>query len=114
MSTRDLTSVKHHILICNGGTCMGHGGEDLTQAIRDEIARHDARDRIHTTRTRCNGRCDDACVAIVYPEGTWYRCVTPAMGRELVRACLHEDVMFDGMSHHFSKKHGFIASRLFD
>ncbi|WP_010268883.1 (2Fe-2S) ferredoxin domain-containing protein [Paenibacillus senegalensis] len=83
---RDLSTTRHHILICNGGSCMREGGEELTLQLRDEIAVQQAKQQIHTSRTRCNGRCGDACVVIVYPEGTWYRNMTPESGRELVRS----------------------------
>ena len=73
MSTWDLSKTKHHVLICNGGSCMKKGAEEVTQAIRSEISRLHADHIIHTTRTRCNGRCVDACVVIVYPEGIWYK-----------------------------------------
>ncbi len=45
-------------------------------ALRDEIKRRGLNNQIHTTRTRCNGRCQDACVVTVYPEGTWYKNLT--------------------------------------
>lgn len=64
---------------------MRKGGEEVTLAIRDEIAAQGAAAQIHTTRTRCNGRCEDACVVIVYPEGVWYKEITPELGREVVK-----------------------------
>ncbi|QYR19578.1 (2Fe-2S) ferredoxin domain-containing protein [Paenibacillus sp. sptzw28] len=89
MTARDLEGMKHHLLICNGGSCMLSQGEEVTQAIREEIARCGADALIHTTRTRCNGRCEDACVVIHYPEGNWYREVTPDIGRRLVNELIH-------------------------
>lgn len=85
MATWDLTGTQHHLLICNGGSCMRAGGEDVTQAIRSEIAANHADAIIHTTRTRCNGRCEDACVVISYPTGRWYKDMTPEAGRAIVR-----------------------------
>lgn len=84
MSTWDLSETRHHVLICNGASCMRKQGEEVTQAIRDEITRNMADGLIHTSRTHCNGRCQDACVVIVYPEGVWYKDVTPEIGRILV------------------------------
>ncbi len=55
MAIFELEPMKHHVLICNGGTCMRHEGEEVTQAIRDEIREQNAEAYIHTTRTRCNG-----------------------------------------------------------
>ncbi|APH05063.1 (2Fe-2S) ferredoxin domain-containing protein [Bacillus weihaiensis] len=85
MTTWNLSETKHHVLICNGSSCMRKGGEEATQAFRDEITKLDLDSTIHTTRTRCNGRCKDACVAIVYPEGTWYKGLTPELSREIVQ-----------------------------
>ncbi|MCY8159728.1 (2Fe-2S) ferredoxin domain-containing protein, partial [Bacillus licheniformis] len=73
MATWDLSNMKHHIFICNGSSCNRAGAEELTQVIRQEISERELDDVIHTTRTRCNGRCQDKCVAIHYPRGTWYR-----------------------------------------
>lgn len=64
---------------------MRSQGDEVTLAIRAEIASQQAEDRIHTTRTKCNGRCEDACVVMVYPEGIWYKNMTPESGRRLVR-----------------------------
>ncbi|MEK5645684.1 MULTISPECIES: (2Fe-2S) ferredoxin domain-containing protein [Paenibacillus] len=85
MTTWNLQDTSCHLLICNGGNCMKHQAEEVTLAIRDEINQLEANRQIHTTRTRCNGRCDDACVVIAYPEGVWYKEMTPELGRELVR-----------------------------
>lgn len=46
--------------------------------------------RVHTTRTRCNGRCKDACVVIVYPEGTWYHEVDEQLAEKIVASHLQE------------------------
>ncbi|MFM9277493.1 (2Fe-2S) ferredoxin domain-containing protein [Paenibacillus jiagnxiensis] len=85
MTTWNLEETNCHLLICNGSSCMRRQAEEVTQAIRDEIALLAADRQIHTTRTRCNGRCADACVVIAYPEGVWYKHITPELGRELVR-----------------------------
>lgn len=84
MATWDLTKTKHHVLLCNGGSCNRKGGEEVTVAIRNAIAEAGLDDQVHTTRTRCNGRCEDAPVMIVYPEGTWYGMMTPELAPKLV------------------------------
>lgn len=89
MTTWNLAGMKEHLFICNGESCMRSGGEEVTQAIREEIALLQGDAQLHTTRTRCNGRCHDACVVIVYPEGSWYREVTPEVGRSIVRSLLN-------------------------
>ncbi|WP_338450753.1 (2Fe-2S) ferredoxin domain-containing protein [Niallia oryzisoli] len=85
MTTWNLEGTKSHLLICNGSSCMRKGGEEVTLAVRDEITKLDLDKQIHTTRTRCNGRCQDACIVIAYPEGNWYRVDSPEIGRQIVR-----------------------------
>ncbi|WP_408010299.1 (2Fe-2S) ferredoxin domain-containing protein [Pseudalkalibacillus sp. A8] len=91
MTTWNLSGLKSHVLICNGSSCMRRGGEEVTQAIRDEIAQLNIDNQIHTTRTRCNGRCKDACIVIVYPEGKWFKEVTPELGRKIIQNHLQKD-----------------------
>ncbi|MGX9134565.1 (2Fe-2S) ferredoxin domain-containing protein [Rummeliibacillus sp. JY-2-4R] len=88
MTTWNLASMKSHLFICNGSSCMRKGAEDITVAIRDEIAHLGLDEQIHTTRTRCNGRCKDACIVIAYPQGSWYKASTSEIGREIVRDCI--------------------------
>lgn len=112
MATWNLTGTRHHLLICNGGSCMRKGAEEVTQAIRDEIAVQGVDMWIHTTRTRCNGRCEDACVVISYPEGIWYKEMTPDVGRILVREQLgiEEKETQKHITYSYSDEHGFIPA----
>lgn len=102
MSTWNLQGLQTHLLICNGESCMLHHGEEVTVAIREEITRYGADKLIHTTRTRCNGRCVDACVVIAYPEGYWYRDMTPDTGKELVRELLEGRKLEDRLLYTFN------------
>ena len=114
MATWNLSNTKHHVLICNGSSCNREGAEELTQAIRKEISDRELDDTIHTTRTRCNGRCHDKCVAIAYPTGTWYKDLKPEDSSRLVDSLLdHED--FTGKISHtfngdvFERKSGIVV-----
>ncbi|MFT9846270.1 (2Fe-2S) ferredoxin domain-containing protein [Aneurinibacillus sp. REN35] len=95
MATRNLHGVRHHLLLCNGGSCMKRGGEEVTQGIREQIANLAADDLIHTTRTRCNGRCADACVVIQYPEGIWYQDMTAETGKQLINRIVSGEAAYD-------------------
>jgi (2Fe-2S) ferredoxin len=64
---------------------MRKEGEEITLAIRDEIKNLELDQQIHTSRTRCNGRCKDACVVIVYPEGNWYSATSTEIGRSIIK-----------------------------
>jgi (2Fe-2S) ferredoxin len=88
---------------------MRKGGEEVTQAIRDEIKQLELDAVVHTTRTRCNGRCKDACVTIVYPEGTWYKALTEDKGREIVRSHIAEGKVLEESLIYTYDQEGFVA-----
>ncbi|WP_332690462.1 (2Fe-2S) ferredoxin domain-containing protein [Halalkalibacter lacteus] len=92
MTTWNLTGTKKHVLICNGSSCMRKDGEEITIAIREEIKNLELDQQIHTSRTRCNGRCKDACVVIVYPEGNWYSATSTEIGRSIIKSHLDPSV----------------------
>lgn len=92
MTTWNLTSTQKHVLVCNGSSCMRKEGEEITVAIREEIKNLELDQQIHTSRTKCNGRCKDACVVIVYPEGNWYSANSPEIGRSIIKKHLDPSV----------------------
>ncbi|MGP7817193.1 (2Fe-2S) ferredoxin domain-containing protein [Niallia sp. 01092] len=102
MATWDLSNTKHHILICNGSSCNRAGAEELTQAIRKEILDRELDDALHTTRTRCNGRCHDKCVVIDYPKGTWYQDLKPEDAPLFVDSLLVNEDFTEKVSHTFN------------
>lgn len=101
MATWDLEKTKAHIMICNGASCLRKHGEEVTIAIRKVLKEQSLDDYIHTTRTRCNGRCKDASTVIVYPEGTWYQNILPEDAEELVNAIHRGQQLIEKVSHTF-------------
>ncbi|WP_379140590.1 (2Fe-2S) ferredoxin domain-containing protein [Paenibacillus sp. sgz500992] len=97
MTTWNLQGTVSHLLICNGSSCRKHKGEEVADAIEDEIEKQGAERLIHTTVTRCNGRCSDACVVISYPEGVWYKEITPKSAKALVRKVLEGERLEDNV-----------------
>lgn len=83
-SDRRMQTLQSHVFVCNGGCCGKMGSEEVLQEFRDKVAERDVSDLIRITETKCTGRCGDACSVIVYPEGTWYRNVTPVTVRTIV------------------------------
>ena len=73
MAIKDLHKVKKHVLLCNGGSCKKLGAEEVTNAIRASINKEGLQDEIHTTKTLCNGRCNDGPIVIVMPECLWFQ-----------------------------------------
>ncbi|MBM7647841.1 (2Fe-2S) ferredoxin [Bacillus ectoiniformans] len=106
MATWNLSKTTNHLFICNGSSCNNVGAEELTQAIRKEISERNADDVIHTTRTRCNGRCHDKCVVIDYPKGTWYKDLKPVEAALFIDSVLNGQDYAEKLSHTFNE-HGF-------
>lgn len=104
LATWNLSETKHHILICNGSSCNKFGAEVLTQSIRNEITDRGLDPKIHTSRTLCNGRCQDKCVLITYPEGDWYKDMSREEAPLLVDSLIAGTRLEDKLSHTFSGK----------
>ncbi|MCM3411800.1 (2Fe-2S) ferredoxin domain-containing protein [Metabacillus litoralis] len=102
MATWNLNNTTHHVLICNGSSCTHVGAEDLTQEIRREISERGLDDRIHTTRTRCNGRCHDKCVVINYPQGHWYKDLLPEDAPLFIDSLLDNEDHTGKISHSYN------------
>lgn len=73
MAIKNITDIKTHLFICNGGTCKLNGSEESTAALRNEINKAGLNNEIHTTKTLCNGRCKDGPIVIAMPEGIWFK-----------------------------------------
>lgn len=95
MAIKDLTRVERHAFLCNGSSCIERGAAATTLALRDEIRTGDLHDRVHTTKTLCNGRCDDGPIVIVQPEGVWYKYVDEAAARVIARDHLGQGQIVD-------------------
>lgn len=99
MTTWNLNQMQRHLLICNGATCMSAGAEEVTKQIRDEIRKNRLDETIHTSRTRCNGRCKDKCVVIDYPKGTWYSVQDEETSRAIVQDTAEESSIIYSVEH---------------
>jgi (2Fe-2S) ferredoxin len=73
---------RYHILLCVGGKCATRDGSGeswihLKRRLK-ELGLQDSDGGVLRTKADCLRICSHGPVAVVYPDGIWYRDATPA------------------------------------
>ena len=76
--------IRTHVLVCGGTGCTSSGSVKIHDALIEEIAKKGLEEEVKVVGTGCFGLCALGPVVIVYPEGTFYSCVTPDDVPEIV------------------------------
>ena len=74
-------TIRRHIFLCAGPDCVderkGDEAWDHLKGRLKKLGLSGQEGTVYRTRCRCLRICTDGPVALVYPEGTWYRNATP-------------------------------------
>ncbi len=76
--------IRTHVLVCGGTGCTSSGSVKIQDALNSEIAARGLEEEVKVVGTGCFGLCALGPIMIVYPEGTFYSCVTPEDVPEIV------------------------------
>ncbi len=68
--------IRSHVLICGGTGCTSSGSAALGEKLANELVAKGLENEIKIVKTGCFGLCSLGPIMIVYPEGTFYSCVT--------------------------------------
>ena len=81
--------LKRHLFICLGPDCVDRDEGDETWTYikkrMKELNIAGADGPFYRTKCACLRICTDGPICVVYPEGTWYRHVTPENAERIIQ-----------------------------
>lgn len=79
-------SIQRHMFVCVGDKCCSvEEGMNTWNWLKKRVKEQDTKDAgVYRTKVGCLRICREGPVAVVYPEGTWYRNVTPEVCERIV------------------------------
>jgi len=82
---------KKHIMVCGGTGCHSAGAGAVIERLNGELKKHSLQDEIMVVETGCNGFCAKGPLMVIYPEGIFYRLLTPENMQEVVEEHILKD-----------------------
>ena len=83
-----------HVFFCTNqredgsACCNNHGAQKARDYVKNkvkELGIANQQNNIRINSAGCMDRCEEGPVIVVYPEGTWYRGVTPENAERIIQ-----------------------------
>ncbi len=89
------------VLVCAGGACISAGEKSVKQVLEDEIKKYGLDEVVRIVETGCMGSCTLGPIVVVYPEGVFYKKVTPESAKKIVeehllKGRIVEELLYQG------------------
>ena len=94
------SKVKRQVLVCGGTGCTSSKSVEIMAAMRAELEKVGLAEEVKVVGTGCFGLCALGPIMIVYPEGTFYSCVTVDDVNEIVSEHLQNNRPVERLVYH--------------
>lgn len=78
---RELGTYQRHIFLCTGPDCCspddGQRAWERLKSLAARVNRTPGAPKLYRTKVGCLRICQAGPTGVVYPDGTWYACLTP-------------------------------------
>ena len=95
-------SYEKHIFICinerpseNPVRCCGSQGMSVRMSFVRELAKYGLKNKVRANKSGCLDSCSLGPMVVVYPDGIWYKGVTPEDVPEIVQTSIINNNIVD-------------------